>query len=159
MQADWTPDEVFEVAKQIEKNGAAFYLNASESVDNPQLKKTFLDLHEAEKKHHLEFFNMQTLLKDDISPDYDPGFLEFVQMTYEEKVFNEIKDYNFTDINIDEVFKLALQGEKNSIVFYESLRRLCNSKEVRAHIQTIIVEEIRHIFTLKKNAILNGVKL
>ena len=56
--------EVFEIAEQIERNGAAFYRKAAGLFDQPQLVRMFLDLARWEAKHEEVFASMRRQLSE-----------------------------------------------------------------------------------------------
>jgi len=51
MGYDFNADEIFEMAEQIERNGASFYRKSAESIDDPAEKKLLLDLAAMEDEH------------------------------------------------------------------------------------------------------------
>ena len=44
MAFDFNADEIYEMAQQIERNGAAFYRKAAEAVDEAPAKKSFCSI-------------------------------------------------------------------------------------------------------------------
>jgi len=56
--------EVFEIAEQIERNGAAFYRRASGLFEEPTLTEMFLELAEWEVRHEEVFANMRKHLSE-----------------------------------------------------------------------------------------------
>ena len=50
--------EVFEIAEQIERNGAKFYRKAAEQFNDPAIRKIFLELADWETRHEQIFNDM-----------------------------------------------------------------------------------------------------
>jgi hypothetical protein len=48
MSFDFNADDIFEMAEQLERNGAKFYRDASENVTDPQSKKFLIQLSQME---------------------------------------------------------------------------------------------------------------
>ena len=74
MSIDFNADEVFEIAEQIERNGAKFYRTAAENIDKPENKKFLLDLAEMEDEHEQTFKQMRSELTRDekVMTTFDP---------------------------------------------------------------------------------------
>ena len=57
MSYDLNAYEIFEIAGQIERNGARFYGIATKSIGNPSAKELFLGLSEMENEHEKTFIS------------------------------------------------------------------------------------------------------
>ncbi|MHC4072124.1 MAG: ferritin-like domain-containing protein [Planctomycetota bacterium] len=64
--------DVFEIAEQIERNGAKFYRRAAEISDDPDAHKMFLRLAEWEVEHERIFAHMKKQLPE---PNEESGTL------------------------------------------------------------------------------------
>ena len=59
MSYDFNADDVFEMAEQIEKNGAVFYRQAAADVADPDAKSFLLNLAAMEDDHQQTFADMR----------------------------------------------------------------------------------------------------
>ncbi|MBP8651790.1 MAG: ferritin family protein [Deltaproteobacteria bacterium] len=151
MQTIFNAAEIFEMAIAIERKGRAFYLNASKSFDEPEVKSLLKGLAEMEKEHEEVFLS----LKEKLIPDegyvqgYDP---DNVAVSYVRAMTSgEVFDKNITfegGESIEEVLKKGIQAEKNSIIFYTGLKGLVPEDLGRANVDRIIREEMKHIVLL-----------
>ena len=65
MGITFNADEIFEMAEQIERNGAKFYREAAEKSSDADIKKMLQDLAAMEDGHQLTFSQM----RKELSPD------------------------------------------------------------------------------------------
>ena len=59
---DFTAEDVFEMAEQLERNGAKFYREAAQNTDNPEYKKLLVGLAEMEVEHEKTFVELRSEL-------------------------------------------------------------------------------------------------
>ncbi len=59
MVYDFNADEIFEMAEQIEKNGASFYRKSAEAIADTGAKKLLLDLAAMEDEHEKTFADLR----------------------------------------------------------------------------------------------------
>jgi len=64
MGYDFSADEVFQMAIQMEKNGAAFYRKAAEAADDAENKAFLLELADMEVEHEKTFTELRQQLTD-----------------------------------------------------------------------------------------------
>ena len=71
----YSADEIFDMAEQIERNGAKFYRDAAESVSDAETKDFLLMLAKMEDNHLRTFSNMRAELsgREMESPTFDPN--------------------------------------------------------------------------------------
>jgi rubrerythrin len=62
MSYDFNADEVFEMAEQLERNGAKFYRDAAEGDVDQSNKQMLLDLSAMEEDHEKTFQSMRAEL-------------------------------------------------------------------------------------------------
>ena len=74
MGYDVNADEIFEMAEQIERNGASFYRKAAESIDDPAGKKLLLNFAAMEDEHEKTFAALRKDLseKEKTATTFDP---------------------------------------------------------------------------------------
>ena len=71
---DFTADDVFEMAGQLERNGAKFYGEAAQNTDNPEYQKLLAGLAEMEVDHEKTFADLRLELSgtEKASTVFDP---------------------------------------------------------------------------------------
>jgi rubrerythrin len=151
MSIDFNADEVFEIAEQIERNGAKFYRTAAENIDEPENKKFLLDLAIMEDEHEQTFKQMRSDLTRDekVMTTFDPnGESEaYLKSLADTRVFYE-KDIDTTSLK--EIYKNAITAEKDSIVFYLGMKEVVPDHLGKQKLDGIIKEEMGHIKLLSK---------
>jgi len=151
MSYDFNADEVFEIAEQIERNGAKFYRIAAENIPDENNKKLLLNLATMEDEHEQTFKTLRTELSRDekVLTTFDPdgeseGYLRSLADT---RVFYE-KEIDSSSFK--EVLKSAITAEKDSIVFYIGMKDVVPSHLGKDKLDGIIKEEMSHIKLLSK---------
>lgn len=157
MSYDFNADEVFEMAQQIERNGAKFYRDAAGSVADSSKKDLLLDLSKMEKAHEKTFQSMRTALKsaEKASTVFDPqgeAFL-YLRALADTRVFFEKK---IDTTSMLEILKSAIEAEKDSIVFYLGMKEAVPADLGQDRIDRIIKEEMGHIRLLSKELVAQG---
>lgn len=143
---DFTADDVFEMAVQLERNGAKFYRDAAQHTDNPEHKKLLEKLAEMEVEHEKTFMNLRSKLseKEKVSTVFDPQneSVLYLRSLADTKVFFEKK----IDLSsMKSVLKAAITAEKDSIVFYLGMKDMVSEKYGKDKMDKIIKEEMGHI--------------
>ena len=149
--------EIIDLALQIEKNGEKIYRNALKRVTNPAVY-TLLQKLADEELNHVEWFSS---LKQKIkSTTDDPKLMEtgktILNSVLGDQAFS-LKDIDFSKVDrVDDLMKLAIEFEKDTILFYEMIRPLIDNTEELDHLDKIIAEENQHIQHFQE--ILNSLK-
>jgi rubrerythrin len=151
MSYDFNADEIFEMAEQMERNGAKFYRDAAEGVSKTDEKEWLLQLAQMEDAHEKIFQSIRsTLTADDAqSTVFDPQGESalYLRALVDTKVFYE-KDIDTS--NMRGILKAAIQAEKDSIVFYLGMKEAVAQDKGKARIDEIIKEEMGHIRLLSR---------
>jgi rubrerythrin len=151
MGIDFNADEIFEIAEQIERNGANFYRTVAEKVDDADKRKLLTDLAKMEDEHEQTFRYMRSeLLQDEKTvTTFDPdGESElYLQALADTRVFYE-KDVDTNSMK--EILKAAITAEKDSIVFYLGMKAVVPAHLGKDKLDGIIKEEMGHIRLLSK---------
>lgn len=154
MGIDFNADEVFEIAEQIERNGAKFYRTVAEKVTDTNKKKLLINLAEMEDEHEATFKTLRSELSMDekIQTTFDPeGDSErYLRALADTRVFYE-KDVDTTSLK--EILKSAITAEKDSIVFYLGMKDVVPAHFGKQKLDDIIKEEMGHIRLLSKELI------
>ena len=151
MAFDFNAKDVFEIAKQIERNGVKFYQSAAAGVTGEAEKKMLLELANMEATHEKTFSDMENELTEQETADttFDPDneTALYVKALADTKVFF---DKQIDTASMKEILKAAITAEKDSIVFYLGMRDLVPGKLGGKRIDDIIKEEMSHIRILSK---------
>ncbi|MCY2929735.1 MAG: ferritin family protein [Planctomycetota bacterium] len=146
-------DEIFEMAVQIEHNGAAFYRKAASFLP---AARTILDkLAVMEDDHERTFSAMRSALTDQertpLTADPDNQAAQYLKAMADARVFTaDPKDVLSGKETLREVLLLAISKEKDSIVFYQSMKEVVPRSAGTGRIDDIIRQEIGHILQLTK---------
>jgi len=154
MGIEFNADEVFEIAEQIERNGAKFYRKAAENITNEDKKKFLIHLAEMEDEHEQTFKTMRSQLTQDekIMTTFDPeGESEkYLRALADTCVFYE-KEIQST--SLEKIFTTAITAEKDSIVFYLGMKDVVPGHLGKQKIDGIIKEEMEHIKLLSNESL------
>ncbi|MEA1871616.1 MAG: ferritin family protein [Candidatus Bipolaricaulota bacterium] len=151
MTRTYNIDEIFEMAEQIERNGAAFYRRAAKGSMDEERKQKLLDLAEMELSHEKIFSAMRTEQENAPTPfDPDGETARYLDAIANGRVFDLQADLieDLAGKTIEEILKIAIDLEKDSIVFYLGLRDLVSESLGKERMETIIAEEMGHITLL-----------
>ena len=154
MSYDFNADEVFEMAEQMERNGAKFYRDAAETAADPSNKDMLIGLSQMEDAHEKMFQSMRAELSsaEKASTVFDPSgeAAVYLKALVDGRVFFE-KDIDVT--SMVDILKSAIEAEKDSIVFYLGMKEAVPKNLGRDRIEAIIKEEMGHIQMLTKHLI------
>ena len=146
MSYDFSADDIFAMAEQIERNGAKFYRTAAENVTAPAAKELLTGLAAMEDEHQKTFALLRVELAENekAATVFDPQDEStlYLRALADVRVFFE-KSIDLTSMR--EILKAAVEAEKDSIVFYLGMKELVADKLGKDKIDTIIKEEMRHI--------------
>ena len=149
--------EIFEMAEQIERNGVKFYRKAAQSVSDRQMRQMLEELADMEVEHEETFAAMRKQLSDEAwaARVFDPEneMALYLQAMASGHVFDLRKDpseqLKGTE-SIEEILKLAINAEKDSIVFYLGLKDFVPVKAGKDKVEAIVKEEMGHIAVLNR---------
>jgi len=150
-------DEVYEMAEQIERNGAAYYRTAADALESEPLQRMLLDLARMEDDHEKTFQEMRRSLPpaQRTAEKFDPtgeGAL-YLHAMVQGRVFDpraEAAQRIAGAGDAADILRTAIEMEKDSIVFYLAVKKAIASDEGRAKVDEIIEQEMGHVATLGK---------
>jgi len=149
--------EIFEMAEEIERNGAKYYREAAEKASDKKTKQMLLDMAAMEDEHLKTFVEMRKELggreKEPMIFDPDNQAAMYLQVMADARGM-EGRIGPTTKLTgsetIKEIFDIAVNSEKDSVVFYLNLKGLVPVKAGRDKVEEVIIEELSHITTLLK---------
>ena len=146
MGNEFNADDIFEIAKQIEINGAKFYREAANRVDEDAHKQFLLGLAEMEDDHEQTFASMQKELgaSESTAITFDPNDENalYLKALADTRVFFQ-KDQ--PESTMKGILTSAIAAEKDSIAFYLGMKELVPERAGRSKVDDIIKEEMSHI--------------
>jgi len=157
MSIRYNADEVFEMAEQIERNGAKFYRRAAELSSEADAKEMMVELAAMEDDHEKTFAEMRRELSESerkplvFDPDNELGL--YLQAMADTRVFNVNADPSAKltgEESRDDVLRMSIGMEKDSIVFYLGMKELVPARLGKDRMDGIIQEEYRHISQLSE---------
>jgi len=157
MGITFNASEIFEMAEEIERNGAKFYRQAAANSPDKETKQMLLNMAAMEDGHLKIFEEMRKQLskqeKEWAIFDPDNQSVMYLQAMadgrgYEGKITpgKELTGSETTR----EIIEIALNSEKESVLFYFGLKDMVPVRAGRDKVETIIKEELSHITTLLK---------
>ena len=155
MGITFNADEIFKMAEEIERNGVKFYNKAAENVSDSEIRTMLLELAEMEVEHEKTFSAMRADLSDPEkqSDIFDPDneAVLYLQAMADGHVFDTSVDPSSMlsgNEKVEDILKMGIQAEKDSIAFYLGLKKLIPSLEGQGQVEHIIAEEMMHISIL-----------
>ena len=152
MAQRFNADEVFAMGVQIEKNGFSFYKTAAGRTDDPDLRDLFLQLAEWEQKHVTLFEGLRMKLpaaaREADVYDQDNMVHMYLKAVADNNVFVKglsMQPENLVWTSPVAILKTALDFEKDSVVFFSSMKEMAIDKAGAAEVEKLVLEELRHI--------------
>jgi len=147
MPAEMTLDDVYDMAIEIETDGEAFYLSAASACNDPEQKRILADLGAMEADHRLVF----AALKDHAAknrPARDAKELSLVAKLFATGVKEDLARRFTGRETSKEILQKALDFEKDTIVFFLSMKHMLDSGSDKSKVDEIVTEELGHVITL-----------
>ncbi|MFH1996972.1 MAG: ferritin family protein [Candidatus Omnitrophota bacterium] len=145
--------EIVEMAVQIEMNGKDFYFALTKKAKDPKAAKIFQFLADEEERHIATFRKIRGSVKD-----YEP------KEAYPEEYYSYLRalagDHIFTRENKGiqaaqgitsdkEALETGMSFEKDSIIFYEAMKKIVPETD-RGAIEALIEQEGKHFTVLSE---------
>ncbi len=157
MSIQFNAASIFEIGIQIEKNGRDFYLEVSRGVSDSAVKALFGELADWESRHIEIFEKMKAELPGREKEDtiFDPGdeLYGYLEAAADSHVFADSKEMTRRTSGLSSpsaALELALTFEKDSVVYYTTMKKAVAGPLGREKIDALIDEELKHIAILNK---------
>ena len=155
MGITFNANEIFEMAEEMERNGAKFYRQAAQDTIDEGTKQMLLGMADMEDGHLKTFQEMRKQLsrREKGWTIFDPDNQSALYLQamadahgYEGKITpTKALIGNETPKKIIEI---ALNAEYESVVFYFGLKSFVSEKAGKDKVEAIVIEELSHITTL-----------
>ncbi len=156
MSYNFNAGEVFKMAVRIEENGQKFYEESQKNIKSADVKALFADLALQETEHKKKFEAIQAQFPtESTSPTvWDPEHEldQYIKMMADDHVFisgDDIDDQISRIHNATDALKLAIEFEKDTVLFFLSLEEAVAGKKDWEFIKTLVKEEQEHVRRLK----------
>ncbi|MCK9328355.1 MAG: ferritin family protein [Candidatus Cloacimonetes bacterium] len=150
----FSKNELIEMAVQIEKSGYSFYDEALKKKELSEKGKKILTILRNEEVRHEKYFLSLREELDDLELD-DSGDWETISNYI--KTITDFRLFNNKDsavrlaaqaVSEDEIFEYAIRFEKDTILYFYTIKdNVINSDAVKT-LKSIIEEEISHVLRL-----------
>jgi rubrerythrin len=159
MLFEFNAAEVFQIAVGIEENGRIFYEKCLDLTSDPELRELFSDLAVQEKEHKKKFEQLRdTLPREASSPviwDPENELDQYIKMMADQHVFvspeGGIEAKIATIKDVREALKLAMEFEKDSVIFFLTLQDATAGEKGRELISVLVKEEQEHLRRLARH--------
>ena len=144
-------DEIFEMAEEIERNGAKFYRKAAENASDKQIEETLLNFAAMEDAHEVTFAAMRSEIQSVTAYDPDGVAAAYLQAIADAAGFEGklSPDEELTGSeSTEEIIQIALRAEKESVAFYAGMKDVVVSEKGKEKVDAIIKEEMMHVAQL-----------
>lgn len=145
-------EEVFDMAITIEENGKKFYDEACKLIEDQTIKNLFKDLAQEEIKHRERFIELKKFIPKEVKGQtvYDPDneITLYLKMMADDHVFRTsegVTDKVASIQTTEDALKLALQFEKDSIVFFLTMKDHTEDPKGKELIDLLVKEEQQHL--------------
>jgi len=160
MGIKFNADEVFELAEQMERNGARFYRRAARAADDQRVRDVLERLAAMEDDHEQTFVAMRAELtgKERAPTVYDPegeaaGYLRAMVGGHVFDVKTDPSTQLTGKESIGEIYRTAIGLEKDSVVYYLGIAKFVPESLGEEKVNDIIKEEMGHITLLSNELV------
>jgi rubrerythrin len=155
MSVIFNADEIFEMAEQIERNGAKFYRKAADAAVSVRARPLLLRLASMEDDHERTFAAMRTSLSPQqrAAMVFDPDdqavlYLRVIAGGYVFDVKGDPSKRLTGRETMGEILRTAIVLEKDSIVFYVGIKEKVPERLGKDKVDAVIREEMSHVTLL-----------
>lgn len=145
--------EIVELGIQIEKNGRDFYNTLIKNSKNPKAKETFKYLADEEERHITVFQKiLDSVEKYEPAQAYPGEYFAYMNALASEYVFtqNDKGEQIAKTMKTDkEAMDLAIGLEKDSVIFYEGMKKVVPEYDLKI-VNELIIQEQNHLKQLSE---------
>ncbi len=159
MSEIFSMDEIFEIAEQIERNGARFYRKAAQSFTEDG-KKMLLELADMEDNHEKLFSEMRRDFAEEskLAESFDPNgeaalYLQAIADGHVFKFDEDPSEKLKGTESMEDILKIAIGLENDSIAFYTGIQEAVPDKLGKDKVNSVVIEEMGHVRLLKEKLV------
>lgn len=161
MEFSLNAEEILSIIEEVKLNGVAFYKHLARYGTKGEVRKVLVKLVEIQEHHAMCFAKMRSHLseRDRESTVFRRGSDEWMYLRemagrHVFEVETDPCESLQGDTTADGVVRLAIDKEKDLMVFILELKRVVLSRDRNGQIEAIIGEEMKHIAELGRFAAL-----
>jgi rubrerythrin len=147
----FTIREIVDMAIQLEKNAETFYRAAIAKMSTPSLEPVLICLAD-EERDHAQWFKKLKRVAEEAEAGGQNGEIsgEALRSLVGDQKFS-LAEVDLSKIeSVKELIALAMEHEKDTIIFYQMLQSFIDDPETVRELDEIIAEEEQHIKLLTK---------
>jgi rubrerythrin len=147
-QGDFSPHEIFVIAKEMEQEGLAFYKAVAKAVSDPDVKAMFLKLASDEVQHVRDIERIEGHADQYFPSEDDSLVAQYVEGLVDTKVFPPLSQVPEIAADAEGVVKaidFGIGAEKRSIDFYAKTAAKAESADAIETLKRLRAEEERHL--------------
>lgn len=155
MDAPITADYAFQMAERIEWNGQQFYLQAAQTTPDADARQVLLWLADREAEHKETFATLRQRLAERagnvVAAEPDSETADYIRALLAGTFFDagvNVEEYLAPDDSRQNILLTAMGLEKETIIFYEAVKRIVVDQDTRQTLDDIVREETRHFAKL-----------
>jgi rubrerythrin len=157
VSSEFNGDEILRMAERIERNGIKFYSQAAKGMKEERGAELLRNLAAMESEHEKTFARMRAELTEQErkATVFDPENRNtaYLYAWADGHVF-DIKSDPIQKLSanpkVEEIYRLAIGMEKDSIVFYLGMKDVVPKHLGREKVDAIVREEMYHLATLSR---------
>jgi rubrerythrin len=138
--------DIIELAIQIEQNAENVYRHALKKISSPKLVSTLRWLADEEVEHAKWFHQLKQTVNTEVK---DPAVEAMGKSVLSDVLGSQsfsLKEADFSELSqLEDLISLAVEFEKDKVIFYKMLRPFIEDKETLDFLENIIDEETNHI--------------
>ena len=138
------------MAIQLEKNAETFYREAVAKMSTPSLEPILVCLAD-EERDHAQWFEKLRRVAEEAKAGGETGEIggEAIRGLVGDQKFS-LAEVDLSEIDsVPELIELAVEHEKDTIIFYQMLKSFIDSPETTKELDEVIAQEEQHIKLLK----------
>jgi len=148
-KAKYTAKDVLEMVIEAKSKGVDFYMALARNSENYHVAQLFAELAKDEQKHRMALEKWLKGMKLDKKEEAYPGEKSmFLKSLVDDSIFicgEACKRALKTTISEEEALKVALNFEKDFMLFLHELKYSLSDKKDEATIDKLLDEESRHV--------------
>ena len=152
MSYSFSAGEAFKVAIRIEENGRKFYEESQRNIESADVRTLFADLAIQEMEHKKKFETLLAQLPPESTASrvWDPEneLDQYIRMMADDHVYitdDEAKDRIGRIRDSSDALKMAMEFEKDTLIFFLGLEEAMADKKDRELIKSLLDEEQGHL--------------
>jgi len=147
-QGDFSPHEIFTIAKEMEEEGLAFYKAVARHVTDPDVKALFLKLASDEVRHVRDIERLEKHGEAYFPTETDSLVAQYVRSIVDTKVFpplSKVPEIAASARGVAKAIDVGIGAEKRAMDFYARAKGESSSPEAAQTLARIGAEEEQHL--------------